>query len=103
MFDMFLVSSPVTQPEVAVNDDNDEALVNSMDAEHARIAAAQRRMLELIARADRRKSWVDVGARDTAHWLSMRYGISYWKAQRWIARSPRSRVPPARLGRTRIG
>src|SRR5262245_44534088 len=85
MFDMFLVSSPVTQPEVAVNDDNDEALVNSMDAEHARIAAAQRRMLRLIARADRRKSWVDVGARDTAHWLSMRYGISYWKAQRWIA------------------
>jgi hypothetical protein len=39
----------------------------------------------LIAQADRRKSWVDVGARDTAHWLSMRYGISYWKAQRWIA------------------
>jgi hypothetical protein len=42
-------------------------------------------MLRLIAQADRRKSWVDVGARDTAHWLSMRYGISYWKAQRWIA------------------
>jgi hypothetical protein len=64
---------------------DDEALVRSIDAEHARIAAAQRRMLGLIAQADRRKSWVDVGARDTAHWLSMRYGISYWKAQRWIA------------------
>lgn len=64
---------------------DDDALVRGIDAEHARIAAAQRRMLRLIAQADRRKSWVDVGARDTAHWLSMRYGISYWKAQRWIA------------------
>jgi hypothetical protein len=24
------------------------------------------------------------GARDLAHWLVMRYGISYWKALRWI-------------------
>lgn len=68
-----------------MHDDNDEALIRSIDAEHARIAAAQRRMLRLIGQADRRKSWVDVGARDTAHWLSMRYGVSYWKAQRWIA------------------
>jgi Domain of unknown function (DUF222) len=68
-----------------VQDDNDEALIRSIDAEHAGIAAAQRRMLRLIAQANRRKSWVDVGARDTAHWLSMRYGISYWEAQRWIA------------------
>jgi hypothetical protein len=76
----------VTQAEVAVHDDNDnEALVRSIDAEHARIAAAQRRMLRLIAQADRRKRWVEDGARDTAHWLSMRYGISYWKAQRWIS------------------
>jgi hypothetical protein len=22
-----------------------------------------------------------------AHWVSMRYGISYWKASRWIAAS----------------
>ena len=65
--------------------DDDDALVERIDAEHARVAAAQHRMLRLIAKVDRRKSWVDVGARDTAHWLSMRYGISYWKAQRWIA------------------
>jgi len=75
----------VTETEVAVQHDEDEALISSIDSEHARIAAAQRRMFRLIAEADRRKSWVDVGARDTAHWLSMRYGISYWKAQRWIA------------------
>jgi hypothetical protein len=68
-----------------VQHDEDDALIGGIDAEHASIAAAQRRMLRLIAKADRRKSWVDVGARDTAHWLSIRYGVSYWKAQRWIA------------------
>jgi hypothetical protein len=30
-------------------------------------------------------SWQDSGARDMAAWLSMRYGISGWKARRWIA------------------
>jgi Domain of unknown function (DUF222)/HNH endonuclease len=39
----------------------------------------------LIAQADRSEMWEDWGARDTAHWLSMRYGISDWKARRWIA------------------
>ena len=68
-----------------MQDDEDDALIGGIDAEHASIAAAQRRMLRLIAKADRRKSWVDVGARDTAHWLSIRYGVSYWKAQRWVA------------------
>jgi uncharacterized protein DUF222/HNH endonuclease len=85
MFDMLLSLLPRDRTEVAVQIEDDEELIRDIDAEHARIAGAQRRMLRLIARADRRKSWVDVGARDTAHWLSMRYGISYWKAQRWIA------------------
>ncbi len=39
----------------------------------------------LIAEVDRRHPWRDAGARDTAHWFSMRYGISGWKAHRWIA------------------
>ncbi|HEY7659184.1 MAG TPA: DUF222 domain-containing protein [Actinomycetota bacterium] len=65
--------------------EDDESLIRGIDAEHARIAAAQRRMLGLIARIDRRRNWVDSGARDTAHWLAIRYGISYWKARRWIA------------------
>src|SRR5262249_50294179 len=41
--------------------------------------------LALIALADRREQWHDAGARDMAHWLWMRYGISDWKARRWIA------------------
>ena len=63
----------------------EEELIREIDAEHARLAASHRRLLQLIAYVDRRKSWRDVGARDTAHWLSIRYGLSQWKARRWIA------------------
>ena len=41
-------------------------------------------MLGVIADLDREEGWRDVGARDLAHWLAMRYGISEWKARRWI-------------------
>jgi len=41
--------------------------------------------LGLIKEADERKVWHDDGAHDLAHWLAMRYGISDWKARRWIA------------------
>ena len=37
-----------------------------------------------MAEVDDREIWRDSGARDTAHWLAMRYGISHWKARRWI-------------------
>jgi len=62
----------------------EEDLVAELDSSHREACAAQRRMLALVAEADRRRSWQDLGARDLAHWLSMRYGISHWKACRWI-------------------
>lgn len=64
--------------------DPTEALVAGMDAANARVGAAQHRLLELIAEADRSEVWVDSGAQGMAHFLCMRYGISYWKAERWI-------------------
>jgi Domain of unknown function (DUF222) len=64
--------------------DNDHDVVASMDASHRRICAAQRTLFSLIAEADRRDLWHKDGARDMAHWLWMRYGISDWKARRWI-------------------
>jgi Domain of unknown function (DUF222)/HNH endonuclease len=59
-------------------------LIEALDASHELACRSQRRMLALIAEADRRESWRGSGARDLAHWLSMRYGISQWKARRWI-------------------
>ena len=60
-------------------------LIAEADAAHTRACRAQRELLALIAEVDRREVWWDSGARDTAHWVSMRYGISAWKAHRWIA------------------
>lgn len=59
-------------------------LVEAVDAMHATVCQAQRQLLSLVAEVERRSAWQDSGARDTAHWLSMRYGVSNWKAHRWI-------------------
>ena len=60
-------------------------LVGALDAAHARVCSDQRDLLALIAEVDVHDLWRDDGARDTAHWLAMRYGISEWKSRRWIA------------------
>lgn len=63
---------------------NDEELVERIDGLHSHISAGQRELFRLIAEADRGEVWRDSGARDMAAWLSIRYGISCWKAGRWI-------------------
>ena len=67
------------------DDRRNEELTESIDALHARISGAQRELLRLIAEGDRRELWRNSGARDMAHWISIRHGISDWKARRWIA------------------
>jgi hypothetical protein len=62
-----------------------ETLIGELDATHAEICAAQRRLMALIAHVDERSAWRDAGARDMAQWLWMRYGLSDWKARRWLA------------------
>jgi hypothetical protein len=46
-------------------------------------------LLSLIAEADRLEVWVGSGARDLPHWVAMRYGVSEWKAHRWVESSRR--------------
>jgi uncharacterized protein DUF222 len=62
----------------------DKDLILAADALHEQVCAAQRELLRTIRELDRREAWQDTGARDLAHWLCMRYGISSWKARRWI-------------------
>ena len=69
------------------NSCSDEELIRRGDAMNARACRAQRELLRVIAEVDRRGAWQDAGARDMAHWVCMRYGISYWKALRWIKAS----------------
>jgi Domain of unknown function (DUF222)/HNH endonuclease len=63
---------------------DDEDVIERLDAAHAVACSAQREMLRLIARVDRFELWRGSGARDTAHFVCMRYGISEWKARRWV-------------------
>src|SRR6266571_4796993 len=63
---------------------SDQELVQAVDAAHARVCAAQSDLFCLIVEVDHRQAWRGDGARDLAHWLAMRYGISEWKARRWI-------------------
>jgi uncharacterized protein DUF222/HNH endonuclease len=67
-----------------VVDGSTEELIHGLDALHAGVCARQLELLRWIGEADKRRAWEDSGARDMAHWLLMRYGISYWKASRWI-------------------
>jgi hypothetical protein len=67
-----------------VFDGDASELVAALDRANATVAEAQRGLLHLLREADDRELWRDDGARDLAHWLSMRYGISSWKASRWI-------------------
>jgi hypothetical protein len=62
-----------------------EALIEDADRAHEQVCIAQREFFRLIAEMDRVEAWADHGARDMAHWLWMRYGVSDWKARRWIA------------------
>jgi hypothetical protein len=62
--------------------DKTEVLIEGMDAVHRRIRGSQVELFGLIAQLDRCEGWRDEGARDMAHWLWMRYGMSDWKARR---------------------
>jgi hypothetical protein len=70
--------------QVLRDDAQDDALIADLDSLHDRISSLQRELFELLVEVDRREVWRDDGAHDAAHWVSMRYGISWWKADRWI-------------------
>ena len=75
-------------------DNTDGELIQAIDDVHRQVGAAQRQMFRLIAEVDRREAWRGCGARDLARWLSMRYGISAWKAHRWITAAHALEDPP---------
>jgi hypothetical protein len=90
MFGRVVASSPEAtsdrkRPRVPQQSATDRrALIRSIDTMHARASVALRGLFELIAEADRAELWRDSGARDLPAWLAIRYGISVWKARRWV-------------------
>ena len=69
---------------LASADLDDDGLIGVADALNRHISSAQVALLGVIAEVERRGAWRDSGARDLPHWLSIRYGISWWKADRTI-------------------
>jgi hypothetical protein len=60
-------------------------LIQAMDSAHAGICSGYVRLFSLIATIDRLKLWASDGAYDTAHWVAMRHGVSWWRADRWVS------------------
>jgi Domain of unknown function (DUF222)/HNH endonuclease len=59
-------------------------LIARADRLHELIGRSMRELFALLVAIDRSRAWDDDGARDLVHWTQMRYGISAWKAHRWI-------------------
>ena len=64
---------------------SDVELAAGADALWAIVGRAQGALLALFPEIDRREAWRSDGAQDLPHWVSMRFGISAWKASRWVA------------------
>jgi len=64
---------------------SDDDLLADADEANAAVSSAQRRLFALLREIDRREAWRADGAQSLAQWVSIRYGISAWKAERWVA------------------
>jgi hypothetical protein len=49
-----------------------------------RISRAQRELRQIFTELDRRGIWHEAGARDMAHWVGNAFGLSRYRATRWI-------------------
>ena len=61
-----------------------DELIAIADGLHAMIGDETRRLFAIFLAIDRSDAWASDGARDMTHWISMRYGVSSWKADRWL-------------------
>jgi hypothetical protein len=61
------------------------SLIDDVRRLHQQISSQQRELLVSLADLEEREAWLDDGARDMAHWVSMQLGVSHWKASRWLA------------------
>lgn len=89
MFDMLLFekscrTSPGTEALVSQHRST-PSLIDDVQRLHREISGLQRQLLVALAALERREAWMDDGARDMAHWVSMQLGVSHWKGSRWLA------------------
>jgi hypothetical protein len=61
------------------------AVISRVHSLHRAISAAERELLSCLAQLETHAGWLDDGAHDMPHWVSMQLGVSRWKAERWVA------------------
>ena len=61
-----------------------DRLIRELDRVNSGVGELHRCFLRLVAELERFEHWRDLGARDLPHVLSMRFGISMWKAHRVV-------------------
>ena len=64
---------------------DDVELLERADSVWANVGRSQHELLVLLREIGRRAAWRCDGAQDLPHWVSIRYGVSAWKASRWVA------------------
>jgi hypothetical protein len=62
-----------------------ETLITRVHELRRTISAAERELLSCLAQVETHERWLDDGAHDMAHWVSMQLGVSRWKAERWVS------------------
>ncbi len=60
-------------------------MLEELDRVNAAVCRAHRELFRVLVRAEKTDRWAEEGARDLAHLLQIRYGLSFWKAKRWVA------------------
>jgi hypothetical protein len=61
-----------------------DEIFDRLDSAHVQVGRFERERLRAILECDRHDVWMDQGCRSHAEFLAGRYGISQWKARRWI-------------------
>jgi hypothetical protein len=61
-----------------------ETLITRVHELRRAISSAERELLSCLAELETHERWLDDGAHDMAHWVSMQLGVSRWKAERWV-------------------
>ena len=64
---------------------SDEELRFRTEQAWALVGRAQREALDLLREVARREAWRDQGAESMVHWVAIRFGVSLWKAERFVA------------------
>jgi hypothetical protein len=70
------------------------ALVARADRAHRAVGRAQLELLGAIGEVDRSGGWCGEEVHSCAQWVQLRYGVSAWKAQRWVAAARELEVLP---------